>query len=186
MILLHRSTRVPLRVAEGPWWTQSDRQSIDKVLRTVGRRMCRHCDRILPRTAFTPGGRGKCPPCHRVDVDQWRTSNPGAARALAIRRRARVRAQQVEGAQVTAAGLAAKLAYWASVCHLCRTKVDPDLFQWDHVKPIARGGLHILANLRPAHPGCNQVKSATWVTIRDRTPCNVGTAPLRHIRKGSR
>ena len=32
----------------------------------------------------------------------------------------------------------------------------------DHVKPIAKGGPHILANLRPACRDCNRRKSATW------------------------
>jgi 5-methylcytosine-specific restriction endonuclease McrA len=34
--------------------------------------------------------------------------------------------------------------------------------QVDHVKPIAAGGSHILANLRPICGSCNQKKWATW------------------------
>lgn len=32
----------------------------------------------------------------------------------------------------------------------------------DHVKPLAKGGPHILANIRPACVSCNSRKHATW------------------------
>lgn len=33
---------------------------------------------------------------------------------------------------------------------------------WDHVKPLAKGGAHCLANLRPACKKCNSFKRAKW------------------------
>lgn len=55
--------------------------------------------------------------------------------------------------------LAQKLAYYGGKCWICRDRVHQ---HWDHVKPIAKGGAHILANLRPACARCNMRKSDTW------------------------
>ncbi len=44
-------------------------------------------------------------------------------------------------------------------CAYCGTPESQTIkLQKDHVKPIARGGPHILANLRPACPSCNSKK----------------------------
>lgn len=49
-----------------------------------------------------------------------------------------------------------------SDCHLCRTPIRFGLRRWhpkgpsmDHVIPRSKGGTWDLANLRPAHYGCN-------------------------------
>lgn len=55
--------------------------------------------------------------------------------------------------------LTQKLAYWGYRCWLCGDE-DPD--SWDHVKPLSKGGGHMLANLRPAHLSCNSKKNARW------------------------
>ena len=57
--------------------------------------------------------------------------------------------------------LIGRLAVWKYRCHICREPVGDDL-QWDHVKPIAKGGADILCNLRPAHSDCNKRKAAKW------------------------
>lgn len=44
-------------------------------------------------------------------------------------------------------------------CWICGSEAWEEV---DHVKPIAKGGPHILANLRPACRNCNRRKSATW------------------------
>ena len=54
--------------------------------------------------------------------------------------------------------LEAKLAYWGGKCWMCGDPFE----HWDHVKPIAKGGLHILSNLRPACARCNHKKSSKW------------------------
>ena len=173
MILYHRSIRVPLRIRQVSEWTGQDRASADTVLRAAGVRMCRGCDQLFPRSSFNPGGRGQCPPCHRLAVGVWRLQNPHKARANGLRRHLQLRQQSVPGAPVTGDGLAAKFQYWGGRCHLCGLAVDLKTFEWDHVKPVSRGGLHVLSNLRPSHKYCNQVKSARWVTLRMRTPCKV-------------
>ena len=54
--------------------------------------------------------------------------------------------------------LAAKLSYWGNRCWLCRGPAT----QVDHVKPLAKGGPHCLANLRPICGSCNSRKQDTW------------------------
>jgi 5-methylcytosine-specific restriction endonuclease McrA len=46
------------------------------------------------------------------------------------------------------------------VCGICGHDVDPFAFHVDHVVPLARGGEHNYSNVQPAHPLCNQRKSA--------------------------
>lgn len=54
--------------------------------------------------------------------------------------------------------LQGKMAYWGNRCWMCG-----GVFQHvDHVKPIAAGGPHLLANLRPACAPCNQRKNRAW------------------------
>lgn len=45
-------------------------------------------------------------------------------------------------------------------CWICRDSID--ILHIDHVKPISKGGLHCLSNLRPACRSCNLAKSNTW------------------------
>ena len=59
---------------------------------------------------------------------------------------------------VTVELLEAKAAYWGNHCWMCSGPIE----HWDHVKPISKGGPHILANLRPACAPCNLSKSNRW------------------------
>jgi 5-methylcytosine-specific restriction endonuclease McrA len=58
----------------------------------------------------------------------------------------------------SAADLVAKVAYWGNRCWICAGQ--PDAI--DHVKPLSKGGAHVLANLRPICTPCNSHKSGTW------------------------
>lgn len=60
--------------------------------------------------------------------------------------------------------LKSKWFYWGGVCYLCKKAIDDDL-AWDHVKPLSRGGLHTLANLRPTHASCNSKKRTKWYGV---------------------
>lgn len=51
-----------------------------------------------------------------------------------------------------------KIAYWGNACWICGAPWE----HIDHVKPLGKGGAHILANLRPACRKCNQSKHAKW------------------------
>jgi 5-methylcytosine-specific restriction endonuclease McrA len=59
----------------------------------------------------------------------------------------------------TADQLMARMAFYGGVCWICR--VEPGV-EIEHVKPLSKGGPHILANLRPACRPCNASKNAAW------------------------
>jgi len=50
---------------------------------------------------------------------------------------------------------AATLATHGTICHLCRTDGADTA---DHLQPRSKGGTDDLANLRPAHHGCNSLR----------------------------
>lgn len=50
---------------------------------------------------------------------------------------------------------AAVLHRWGTECHLCR---QPGADTADHLTPRSKGGPDTLANLRPAHHGCNSAR----------------------------
>jgi 5-methylcytosine-specific restriction endonuclease McrA len=58
----------------------------------------------------------------------------------------------------TTAQLAAKVEYWGSRCWICSGPWD----SIDHVKPLAKQGPHMLANLRPVCTPCNTRKRDRW------------------------
>ena len=45
---------------------------------------------------------------------------------------------------------------WEGMCAYCGTK--PERLTQDHIRPIVRGGLHLMSNLLPACPSCNSSK----------------------------
>jgi 5-methylcytosine-specific restriction endonuclease McrA len=75
---------------------------------------------------------------------------------VAAQRRARKRGAQI-GA-VTIELLQEKWNYWFGRCWMCGKQAEA----WDHVKPLAKGGAHCLANLRPACKPCNSRKRDRW------------------------
>lgn len=60
--------------------------------------------------------------------------------------------------------LDSKAALWRNRCWICGTS---DWSHWDHVKPLSKGGPHLLANLRPACASCNKSKSNRWAGTRN-------------------
>lgn len=50
---------------------------------------------------------------------------------------------------------AATLATYGTACHLCRGGGADTA---DHIQPRSKGGNDALANLRPAHQGCNSLR----------------------------
>lgn len=89
---------------------------------------------------------------------EYRQANPNVAlseRANSHRRRAKT----VGGP--TGREIQEKLDYYGNLCWICGesgTSVD-------HVKPLHKGGLHLLANLRPACGPCNSRKRARWYGV---------------------
>lgn len=97
---------------------------------------------------------------HRERNRGWYKRNPAryavANRAGAARRRAIL--AEVLMIPYTESQLEARLAFYGFSCWICGGPFE----HLDHVKPLAAGGPHILANLRPACGSCNMSKSATW------------------------
>jgi 5-methylcytosine-specific restriction endonuclease McrA len=56
---------------------------------------------------------------------------------------------------------AAVLATYGTVCHLCRSDGADTA---DHLNPRSKGRGDDLANLRPAHQGCNSLRGAMPLT----------------------
>ncbi len=92
----------------------------------------------------------------KAAVLAWARANTDSVNLRNHRYRAR-KAKAAIGI-VTPAQLDAKLAYWAGKCWICGG--DPNT--WDHVKPLNKGGAHMLGNLRPACWSCNSSKSDQW------------------------
>lgn len=85
-----------------------------------------------------------------------------------IRKRARIlrRGAAARGAEtsygVTRRGLQGKLELWGCRCWMCGVELEIATVTWDHVKPLSKGGVDILANIRPACRSCNSRKGAKW------------------------
>lgn len=63
---------------------------------------------------------------------------------------------------VSRAGLKGKLALWGGRCWLCTVELDETNLTFDHVKPLSKGGVDILANIRPCCRSCNSRKGSKW------------------------
>lgn len=87
---------------------------------------------------------------------QWLKANTGKTAEYNHSRRARERS--VLRIRFAPEQLAAKMAYWGNCCWLCRIPAT----HIDHVKPLSKGGPHVLANLRPICKSCNSRKRNKW------------------------
>lgn len=126
------------------------------------------------------------PERRRAASRQWDRDNPWSKLGRDARRRA-LKAGATLG-PVDYRQLCAS----AADCYLCGSELDGEV-HLDHVVPLARGGAHSAANLRPTHVACNLRKSdkllaeLPWyvgpVDIGQRfcqsgaTPTDEGTAP---------
>lgn len=89
-------------------------------------------------------------------IKRWADAHPESRLKADYRRRARRRSGEIVGFKTSS--LPDKWAYWGGRCWMC----GGIAVEWDHVKPLASGGLHALANLRPACRACNAHKSHLW------------------------
>lgn len=85
---------------------------------------------------------------------KYKKRHPEKVREYALRRRARMLGSQAERVDY-----AAILARYGYVCHICGDLISRADLQFDHIIPIAKGGPHSMANIRPAHALCNRRKS---------------------------
>lgn len=88
----------------------------------------------------------------------WNKEHPEVVRRLTRKRRAKMARRNGRSMGLTRASIAEKMAYWNNACWCCGVVAT----QVDHVKPVAKGGPHLLANLRPICGPCNRTKSDKW------------------------
>jgi 5-methylcytosine-specific restriction endonuclease McrA len=93
----------------------------------------------------------------KVIEKKWRDANMQGLVREAVRRRAATR-KGAPALYFTPDQLAARAAYYGHRCWMCRAPMT----EWDHVKPLTRGGWHCLSNLRPACRTCNASKRNKW------------------------
>lgn len=99
----------------------------------------------------------------RANGEAWRANNIEKVRESNRLSHSKRRARLLGAGAIGWKELDAKLAYWGRSCWMC----GGDYEHLDHVKPISKGGPHILANLRPACALCNMQKQAMWYGPRE-------------------
>lgn len=87
----------------------------------------------------------------------WMDANREKVRKWTLDRRARLR--KATPFEFEADAIAARRTYYGNKCWMCGSSEG---FEIDHVKPLAAGGLHIPANMRPACKSCNSRKRDAW------------------------
>lgn len=87
---------------------------------------------------------------------RWRRRNPEFGRLNTKRYQTRKRG--VPTIRFTPVQLAQRVAYHGEKCWICQGPWD----SIDHVKPITKGGAHMLCNLRPICRSCNASKGNRW------------------------
>lgn len=95
----------------------------------------------------------------------WAARNPEKIRTRARRHSATRRALKLATAVVpfTAEQVAQRMAYYGNRCYIRMDGVCTGAFDdVDHVKPLSKGGAHMLSNLRPACEPCNSRKHNRW------------------------
>lgn len=107
----------------------------------------------------------------RAEYHQKRKHDPGYRRIraksnAASKRRRKARRRGGKCIPYTPSQIQAKIAYWGHRCWICTIQLSGSIHM-DHVKPIAKGGMDCLANLRPVCPTCNSRKNARWPYIQD-------------------
>ena len=90
---------------------------------------------------------------------EWGRNNRAKARIWEHARRARLKA--AKAIPFTAEQLMQKWDFYGGKCWICGLQAGAT----DHVKPLAKGGAHILANLRPICTPCNSKKRDQWPLV---------------------
>jgi 5-methylcytosine-specific restriction endonuclease McrA len=124
----------------------------------VRRAYCFGCHEVKPAEEFNRektnrnGLSARCKACARVKYEESKD-------AYRLRR---YRYKAAAGGQIiafTPEQKAARFAMWGGRCWRCGIG---EATEEDHVKPIAKGGSHCLANLRPICQKCNTAKRDLW------------------------
>jgi HNH endonuclease len=86
---------------------------------------------------------------------KWRAANPELKAAAQVRYRARKKTPKV--LMFTPEQLTQRLSMFSG-CWMCGGPAT----EKDHVKPLEKGGAHMLCNIRPGCRSCNATKNAKW------------------------
>lgn len=89
----------------------------------------------------------------------WRQLYPERHAAKERLRQSRIRA--LTPFRISHEDVMLKVSYWGDKCWMC----DGPFEAVDHVKPISKGGLNVLANMRPACISCNSKKRNKWFGV---------------------
>lgn len=92
---------------------------------------------------------------------EYAKANPDRIKAIRAMRRARVKDAPI--APFTLEDLASRMAYFGNKCWMCSGPFE----EVDHVKPLAKGGSHMLSNFRPSCNRCNYEKRAEWFGVTE-------------------
>jgi len=126
-----------------------------------------HAEKVAKRkSAFYKTHRDKIQAYHRAYYKKYRAKIAARARiwqathgkqraALSARRRAHL-ARAAGWDYTTAEHIKSRWAMWGDRCYICGAPAEAT----DHVMPLARGGSHWPANLRPICTSCNSRKGA--------------------------
>lgn len=124
----------------------------------VRRAYCFACQEVKPEEEFyreksTRNGLSpRCKACTRMKYEETKD----AYRLRRYRYKAATGGQIIE---FTSEQKAARFKMWGGRCWKCGIA---EATEEDHVKPIAKGGSHCLANLRPICQKCNTTKRDVW------------------------
>lgn len=86
---------------------------------------------------------------------RWRRANPELRAAAQVRHRARKKAATV--VKFAPEQLDQRLSMFSG-CWMCGGPAT----EKEHVKPLEKGGMHCLSNIRPSCRSCNAMKNAKW------------------------
>ncbi|MGW5519128.1 HNH endonuclease signature motif containing protein [Nocardia africana] len=89
---------------------------------------------------------------------QWHKDNPIRSRAIYARKRAK-RTKWIAETQVDPVDYREIIAEHGMWCHICDKAIESEAdLQFDHVRPLSKGGPHTKENLKPSHALCNARK----------------------------
>lgn len=132
-----------------------------------GCRVCPRCETDKPVAEYSPGN-AFCKVCVAAYArsatgaatrKRWAEQNADRVREIA-RLHAHLRRTRLStsGVRITLEDLASRMAFFGNRCWMCLGPFE----HIDHVKPLSKGGPHLLSNMRPSCRSCNQSKSGRW------------------------
>lgn len=149
----------------GRWIYTGKRTQIFTPVKVPTLKQCVSCDAFICHTGKGSHLKKYCSLCsykaYLEGAKRYRQNYPENCRQGRFRRRTRMKNVRYE--VVT---LDQVISTHGPDCHICSESIDFKL-EWphplsksmDHIIPIAKGGTHVLANVKLAHLTCNQRKS---------------------------